>query len=303
MQKKSRITSVLLLCLTMIMAWQYPACAMARSENFLFKQNLYRLSSYNKQTFEDICHQEKLTINNEHSGYTPLALAISTINSDAVALLIKYGANVNQPFGTESKKTPLIYAIRLGLPEIVRTLLANGANPRLATADYHPLFATLCHHFFKEVHFSIFALLFPREISPLSISHNNMTLYEHIEKGIETMKSFAQTAPHLQESAAPDTTIALYRKAGRALFRYQCIAEYFIRHFSISLEIAEHILTFVDFGLDDYHAQLAKCAICYDKKRFRAIPCSKNTHPDSICSDCIGKLTDCPLCREPFTHQ
>jgi ankyrin repeat protein len=56
-----------------------------------------------------------------------MALAIRLNFTDAVESLIRHKANVNAP--NRSGETPLIIAVQLDKPQIVRLLIKAGANP------------------------------------------------------------------------------------------------------------------------------------------------------------------------------
>jgi len=61
------------------------------------------------------------------TGNTPMILAIRSGFEDGVRILITYRANVNLP--NNSGETPLIVAVQLRKIELVRALLAAGADP------------------------------------------------------------------------------------------------------------------------------------------------------------------------------
>jgi ankyrin repeat protein len=75
-----------------------------------------------------LLQQDDININlQDNRGNTPLILAAGRGWGEGVTILIKYGANVNTQ--NSSGETPLIRAVQVHEIEIVRQLLAAGANP------------------------------------------------------------------------------------------------------------------------------------------------------------------------------
>jgi len=75
-----------------------------------------------------LLQQDDININlQDNRGNTPLILAAGRGWGEGVTILIKYGANVNMQ--NSSGETPLIRAVQVHDIEIVRQLLAAGANP------------------------------------------------------------------------------------------------------------------------------------------------------------------------------
>lgn len=61
------------------------------------------------------------------AGNTPMMVAANAGFVDGIKVLVRYKANVNQ--GNSSGETPLIRAVQLRNAEMVRVLLAAGADP------------------------------------------------------------------------------------------------------------------------------------------------------------------------------
>ncbi len=64
------------------------------------------------------------------SSATPLAIAISRGDTEAVKKFIEYGVDVNE---TSNGMTPLMIAARYNRVDIIEFLLEKGANPRVKT--------------------------------------------------------------------------------------------------------------------------------------------------------------------------
>lgn len=76
-------------------------------------------------------------------GLTPLLFAVRQGNTESVNALLKAGADVNQ-VSTGDHTSPLLMATINGQFDIAKTLLAKGANPKLASdAGNTPLYATI----------------------------------------------------------------------------------------------------------------------------------------------------------------
>ncbi len=61
------------------------------------------------------------------NGNTPLCTAALNADEDSIALLLDYGANLNQA-GTPAQLTPLLHAVSFGRNECVKLLLERGAD-------------------------------------------------------------------------------------------------------------------------------------------------------------------------------
>lgn len=89
-------------------------------------------------------HPKLLESKVEYSGVTPLSCACMATNDnqEVIKYLIKMGANLNSR--SRSGLSPLHIAAMRGRHEIVRILLAHGADPNLRDNDnYTPLMKTL----------------------------------------------------------------------------------------------------------------------------------------------------------------
>jgi ankyrin repeat protein len=76
-------------------------------------------------------------------GLTPLLFAVRQGNTETVNALLKAGADVNQ-VSAGDHTSPLLMATINGQFDIAKTLLAKGANPKLASdAGNTPLYATI----------------------------------------------------------------------------------------------------------------------------------------------------------------
>jgi ankyrin repeat protein len=76
-------------------------------------------------------------------GLTPLLFAVRQGSAEAVAALLKAGADVNQISGGDHT-SPLLMATINGQFDLAKTLLEHGANPKLASeAGTTPLYATI----------------------------------------------------------------------------------------------------------------------------------------------------------------
>jgi ankyrin repeat protein len=76
-------------------------------------------------------------------GLTPLLFAVRQGNTESVNALLKAGADVNE-VSTGDHTSPLLMATINGQFDIAMTLLAKGANPKLASdAGNTPLYATI----------------------------------------------------------------------------------------------------------------------------------------------------------------
>ena len=76
-------------------------------------------------------------------GLTPLLFAVRQGNTESVNALLKAGADVNQ-VSAGDHTSPLLMATINGQFDIAKTLLAKGANPKLASdAGNTPLYATI----------------------------------------------------------------------------------------------------------------------------------------------------------------
>jgi ankyrin repeat protein len=76
-------------------------------------------------------------------GLTPLLFAVRQGNTESVNALLKAGADVNQ-ISAGDHTSPLLMATINGQFDIAKTLLAKGANPKLASdAGTTPLYATI----------------------------------------------------------------------------------------------------------------------------------------------------------------
>jgi ankyrin repeat protein len=66
------------------------------------------------------------------SGLTPLMIAAGTGNVNVVKALLAHGADVNRAT-TEARATALMWAVAQGHSEVVKTLLETSADPRVST--------------------------------------------------------------------------------------------------------------------------------------------------------------------------
>jgi hypothetical protein len=249
------------------------------------RAKLTEFLSQNAHLVNQECRATSFAVPIESNGRTPLLTAIHARNIEGVRLLLKHGAYPNQICGTVLKRTALIYSIMGNEPEITELLIQNGANPNFKTDDAHPLFQALQYSSSLDAKsIRIIEILLKSGVNPVTAQLNDQTIFMYM----------AERFPHFTGKSHQE----LYKKAGRALVAYKKLALDFQKNFKIPLEICHRILYSADFGLEQ---AIAKCAICYDERCFQKIPCSKNTHTDSICSDCITQLESCPLCREKLT--
>lgn len=89
-------------------------------------------------------------VNSYVAMHTPLVAAAQTGASHSIRLLLRYGADPNQPTRTENVVTPLWVAAENGHLRAVHLLLKAGANVNaMNTAEHTPLFmACQNHHMF-----------------------------------------------------------------------------------------------------------------------------------------------------------
>lgn len=214
-------------------------------------------------------------------------------------MLLKAGANPNEMYGEESI---LSISICWGTPETTALLIRNGADPNLATKNcYHPLLKIFYDRTFEKKQLKNLAILLRAGSNPLielkydigNNEYSKTTIFGFMKENYYAIKKLDSK---IFRSIGDESYSTLYKKAGRAVVRYKILWSHLRKNWCLPEDITERILTFVDFGLDDYHVRKVRCAICYEKTLFTAIPCS-NTHTDSICSTCISTITDCPLCR------
>jgi len=258
--------------------------------NTTYESPLHNPAIYKEEslaTLTSLLAEKKYDVNKEGSlRELPLKEAIISNNRTSVELLLKYGANPNQISRFQIKDSPLSWCVEYGTPEITTLLIQRGANPNLATKDYHSLlYAVRYNTAFDLRKLSNIGILLRGGANPLIATQDNQTIFTRMSKKFDSIYGSKEQ----------------YLRVWKALIRYFVAWKILSNGFNLPPKIAEHILTFVDFGLDDYHIPIVKCAICYDEKKFRTIPCSKNSHTDSICSACISNLTDCPLCREKLS--
>jgi ankyrin repeat protein len=76
-----------------------------------------------------------------NGGYTPLMFAARSGDIEAARLLLAAGANIDEPTG--SGATPLVTAAHAGLSDFGIFLLNRGADPNLAKAGYTALHAAI----------------------------------------------------------------------------------------------------------------------------------------------------------------
>lgn len=235
--------------------------------------------------YTDLCHTASLKnylekntslANEPCDGLYPLEHAIRAQNISAVELLLKYGAQTKVIFS--ENLSPITISLRSGLSSITALLIKNGVK-----IEAGMLFECLNSAYFAPEHLLQIAVLLRSGAHPQSATKDAQTIFAFMKEEFEKIA---------------DEKKYLYKKAGRALIEYKKLALQLRNQKSIPLEISHMILCAADFGLDDYYMPMAKCTICYEEKKFRAIPCAKNKHTDSICSTCISTITDCPLCRE-----
>lgn len=245
------------------------------------------------------------TINSvDAHGTPPLAKAIYSKNIVAVELLLEHGADSKKRFG-KTGRTPLIWCIHFGTPEITQVLIDTGSA--LNTKDEHPLiFEVVSKHYFRKDQLRNLAILFRSGLNPSKGLCDGKNIFEYMADEALWLHQEAQRGTENRFgiiSSRGSEKLSFYKRAARAIVLYKILWLHLTKNSCFSPETAEYILTFVDFGLDDYHTPKAPCVVCWDKKPFNAIPCPHGEkHGASICTECMSKLGNCPLCREKLSQ-
>lgn len=226
------------------------------NKNPLLNPKIYQEESLD--TLKSLLAEKKYTVNEEDEFYCrlPLGMAIEAGDHTAVILLLKNGANPNQIFNKSSPRTILSWCIFHGTPEATTLLIQNGANPNLATELHHPLFdAVEDAIFFKSKGTRSLAILLRAGANPLTATHAGKTIFEHMKyEGDVIVDDFRSLEPNHELYDYCKEKAIKYQKAGRALVQYKILWNHLHRNWGLPAEIVQHVLTFVDFGLDDYHA-------------------------------------------------
>ncbi len=106
---------------------------MAFSDNPLFDQ-LVDAAAVNQPAAEQLLHEHPELIHvTNRLGETALHFLAVEDYADGVVFLARHGAPVNARNG--SHRTPLMEAAMVGATEVVRALLACGADPSVQTPD------------------------------------------------------------------------------------------------------------------------------------------------------------------------
>ena len=96
--------------------------------------------------------ESKADLNNEEyrtMPFPPLTLAISSKNYDIVAILIKYGADINKVDGYD--RSPLALAAILGSTDIVNLLLKSGADVNAKDTEGSTVLMIACSRGYREI--------------------------------------------------------------------------------------------------------------------------------------------------------
>lgn len=216
------------------------------NENPLLRSSLYKQET--TAQLEGVLALKKYDPNelDSETYLSPLAQALSAPTPAALILLIKGGADPNKPYlkGVLAM-TPLMGAIEQKKVAHVAALLVAGANPNYANVRSYPLLSASClsNWVWKEDNakkLEIIALLFRYGANPLIEHTQHRTLTKQL--GIDFM---------MHSGSKNAETVAAWKRVGRALIKYKIAQHIFHKTLSLPKEIADNILRFVDFELED----------------------------------------------------
>ncbi len=111
--------------------------------------NLYEAATVgNARRLKTILGQSRVRVNeaNKEEGFDPLGLAAFFGHSEAVKVLLEHGADVNQKPPSRFANTAVDSAVAGDHTDVVRILLAAGANPNVRSeANYTTLHKAAVH--------------------------------------------------------------------------------------------------------------------------------------------------------------